>query len=65
MGLFNLFKKNNSRQQFNQLAMNKKVDVQKIKKYINVPKSIEARMLEIDSIVLNNEKMLKLRPMNF
>ncbi|MEP3373557.1 MAG: hypothetical protein ABJL43_06510 [Maribacter dokdonensis] len=36
--------------------MNKKVDVQKIKKYINVPKSIEARMLEIDSIVLNNEK---------
>ncbi|WP_071342013.1 hypothetical protein [Maribacter sp. 1_2014MBL_MicDiv] len=56
MGLFNLFKKNNSKQQFNQLAMNKKVDVQKIKKYINVPKSIEARMLEIDSIVLNNEK---------
>ena len=56
MGLFNLFKKNNSRQQFNQLAMNKKVDVQKIKKYITVPKSIETRMLEIDSIVLNNEK---------
>ena len=41
MGLFNLFKKNNSRQQFNQLAMNKKIDVQKIKKYISIDRQLQ------------------------